>query len=101
MKRLYGRRGGKAAVRKVLTALTAAILLLSALSGCGRRGPFKMEKYMTYTEAERALIDEYLSSLLSLFICRLNYGADLRIGELCPLDIIEAYDPELLRYLVL
>lgn len=61
MKRPYGRRGGKAAVRKALTALTAAILLLSALSGCGRRGPFKMEKYMTYTEAERALIDDYLN----------------------------------------
>ncbi len=47
-------------MRKVLTALTAAILLLSALSGCGRREPFKMEKYMLYTEAERALIEEYL-----------------------------------------
>lgn len=43
-----------------LAALLAAMLLLTVFAGCGRKGPFKMKEYMTYTDAERALLDEYL-----------------------------------------
>ena len=55
------RGGGNPAVRIALTALLAAMLILSVLPGCGRKGSFKMREFMTYTEAERELINEYLN----------------------------------------
>ena len=61
MKRRNVRGGGNPAVRIALTALLAAMLILSVLPGCGRKGSFKMKEFMTYTEAERELIDDYLN----------------------------------------